>query len=577
MVMTFYLKKKFFFVIIAFLTAPVAVFTQAYTNADRANYIIDIAQYVTWANEKEIDIYTIGLLDRDSVLYHKFVEIAAHRNIQGKPIKIRLFDNIQDIRNCQMVFLHRQTGFDIDMTYNHISGTNTLLISENFPFHKSMINFIVLDDRKRFEMNNKRMSAEGFTTTVTFAAMAVKTELDWYSIYKETEKELLQQKEKVEEQKLMIEQQRTVLEDMLREVETERNRLLLYIEEIELLEEEIDVQGDELLVLLNRIRQRESMLLEQERALDSINLQVRLKEKENIRQQSILNEQISSIEVQETLIEEQKKILSEQLEKLHYQTLIINLGIALLLLFLGLVYFIYRGYRIKKQSNIKLEEKNKVITQQKELVEKEKEKSDQLLLNILPSKVAEDLKIKGYTEPEEFREVSVLFTDFIGFTEKASALEPRVLIKELNELYTAFDNIMQEDKCERIKTIGDAYMAVCGMPVLDENHAQNITEAAKKIIAYLENRNKIAPIKWHIRIGIHSGKVVGGIVGVKKFIYDVFGDTINVAARMESSGESMRINMSESTYRLLKDKYSFEERKQVEVKGKGKQNMYFLN
>jgi len=151
-----------------------------------------------------------------------------------------------------------------------------------------------------------------------------------------------------------------------------------------------------------------------------------------------------------------------------------------------------------------------------------------------------------------------------------------VLINELNEIFTSFDDIMERFGCERIKTIGDAYLAVCGMPDKNENHAVNMLQAAIEIKKYLYHRNKSSEIEWKVRIGIHSGKVVGGIVGVRKYIYDVFGDTINTTARMESNSESMRINISETTHHLVKDKFSFVGREPMEIKGKGLMKMYFL-
>ncbi len=143
-------------------------------------------------------------------------------------------------------------------------------------------------------------------------------------------------------------------------------------------------------------------------------------------------------------------------------------------------------------------------------------------------------------------------------------------------MFTVFDDIMTKHKCERIKTIGDAYLAVSGMPLKNKDHAENMIKAASEIKNYLEDRNKTTEVKWRIRIGIHSGKVVGGIVGVRKYIYDVFGDTINTASRMESNSEPMRINVSEATYSILKDKFNFIERNTIEVKGKGSMKMYFL-
>lgn len=225
--------------------------------------------------------------------------------------------------------------------------------------------------------------------------------------------------------------------------------------------------------------------------------------------------------------------------------------------------------------HVRMELLKRSIIEKNILIEKEKEKSDQLLLNTLPKKIVEDLKTDGKTYPETFENVSVYFSDIAGFTSQSSKLEPGVLINELNEIFTEFDNIMEQNSCERIKTIGDAYLAVCGMPIPNNNHAENMMQSAIQIIEYLKNRNETNNIKWKIRIGIHSGKVTGGIVGVKKYIYDVFGDTINTASRMESNSLPMEINVSPITYNLLKDNYEFIERAPVEVKGKGKMNMYF--
>jgi class 3 adenylate cyclase len=232
-------------------------------------------------------------------------------------------------------------------------------------------------------------------------------------------------------------------------------------------------------------------------------------------------------------------------------------------------------------------EKQRILEGQKERLEvmvtertrelaQEKEKTEQLLLNTLPLKVVNDLKMNGKTEPESFDEVTVYFSDIVGFTNISTSLEPAVLIGQLNEIFTAFDNIMERNQCERIKTIGDAYLAVCGMPERRENHAQHMARAALEIKDFLEQRNTQNPIQWKIRIGLHSGKVVGGVVGIKKYIYDVFGDTINTTSRMESNSEPMRINVSETTYYLLQNKFTFTPREPMEIKGKGLMRMYFL-
>lgn len=579
------MKFKFFFLLFLFVfTGRLNAQTQVFTNTDRATFIIDIAQYVTWRNSKKIDTYRLGVLDRDSLFFKELTSFASGRTIQGKPVKTVLFDSIIQINNVEIVFLNRNTGFDIDLVYQQIKGKQILLLSENYPYHKSMINFIVAGGKKRFEINQARMDAEGFKTTVTFDALAVKSELDWHKIYSETEKELYEQKGKVAQlndsiqlQKVEIEKQEQVLKELVTEVNLQKKRLVQYMDEIELLEQETNQQKKQAFQLLSEIKKKQKVLEEKENELLLMTDKIKKKEAENIRQEQILDKQSQSIKIQKDQIDEQDKVLNKQLEKLHQQSIIINLGVTLIIMFIVLVYFIYRSYKIKKQSVKNLKEKNKIINEQKVLVEQEKEKSDALLLNILPSKVADDLKLKGFTEPEEFRAVTVFFSDFVGFTEISSKMPPKQLIDELNDLYTIFDNIMQQHHCERIKTIGDAYMAVCGMPVANNAHAYNMAEAALAILNYIKQRNLNSSIQWKLRIGLHSGRVVGGIVGTKKFIYDIFGDTINVAARMESNSLPMRINMSESTYLILKDSFSFEKREAIQVKGKGLMNMYLLD
>lgn len=287
---------------------------------------------------------------------------------------------------------------------------------------------------------------------------------------------------------------------------------------------------------------------------------------------SLLNEamfkQISELETKyETEKNKQQIVLLNkdkelQANKLARQRLAIVFFIIGLVLVLGLVVVILQSLQRKKRDNA--------------IIVGEKAKVEELLLNILPVKVVNDLKEKGSTQPEGFERVSVFFSDIVGFTKASSVMDPDELISELNDMFTAFDDIFSRHQCERIKTIGDAYMAVCGMPVTNENHAENILNAAIDVINYLNDRNSSHKHQWKIRIGINSGKAVGGIVGVRKYLYDVFGDTVNTASRMESNSEVMRINVSENTYNLLKDEYKFSERQPLEVKGKGLMKMYFL-
>jgi len=217
------------------------------------------------------------------------------------------------------------------------------------------------------------------------------------------------------------------------------------------------------------------------------------------------------------------------------------------------------------------------LRQAQRFVELEREKSERLLEALLPPSIALELKEKGSSEPRSFPAVSVLFSDLVDFTGVSARLSPRELIEELNEMSGAFDAIMRERGCERIKTIGDAYMAVSGMPEPNADHAFALVGAARAMIAWLDERNARAKIVWSMRLGLHSGEVVAGIVGRHRFIYDVFGDTVNIASRMENASEAGRINVSDATRALIGNRLAFEDRGELPVKGAGAMRMWFVS
>lgn len=207
----------------------------------------------------------------------------------------------------------------------------------------------------------------------------------------------------------------------------------------------------------------------------------------------------------------------------------------------------------------------------------EQKRSDDLLHNILPANVIRDLKESGKTIPKRHKNVTVIFTDFEGFTELVASISAITLVNELNDIFGRFDEIMEEMEVEKIETIGDAYMAACGLEKEMTNHAANCIRAAQMMQSFLEERNKSHEIKWRMRVGINTGTVVAGVVGKKKFAYDLFGDTINIASRIESAGEVGKINISSSTYKLIKNEFACLSRGKIHAKGKGKLEMYFVN
>lgn len=217
---------------------------------------------------------------------------------------------------------------------------------------------------------------------------------------------------------------------------------------------------------------------------------------------------------------------------------------------------------------------------QRNRISKEKARSEELLLNILPAEVAEELKEKGSAEAKLIDEVTVLFTDFKSFTQLSEKLTPQQLVAEINECFSAFDLIMQKHGIEKIKTIGDAYMAAGGLPSANETHPFDVINAALEIQHYMHDlrikKESKGDLFFEIRIGVHTGPVVAGIVGIKKFAYDIWGDTVNTASRMESNGEAGRVNISENTYHLIQDKYVCIPRGKIQAKGKGEIDMYFV-
>lgn len=222
----------------------------------------------------------------------------------------------------------------------------------------------------------------------------------------------------------------------------------------------------------------------------------------------------------------------------------------------------------------------KFVRKTNQIIKSERDRSKQLLLNILPEETARELETDGSAKTRYYENVTVLFTDFKGFSTIAGKMAPQELVSELNDYFGTFDEIVGQYGLEKIKTIGDAYMCAGGIPVVNDTHALNAVKAAEAMQAYMQKKSKErmerGEVGWELRVGIHTGPVVAGVVGKKKYAYDIWGDTVNIASRMESNGEPGKINISSSTYSFVKNSYECIHRGKISAKNIGEVDMYFV-
>ncbi len=272
--------------------------------------------------------------------------------------------------------------------------------------------------------------------------------------------------------------------------------------------------------------------------------------------------------IQQEIIQKKQELLLRD-AKLHRATLLRNslLGGAGALLALAILLF--KGYSLKTQTNKELQKKNSII-------EAERQRSEELLLNILPAHTAEELKQNGKARAKRYESVTVMFTDFEAFTHAAAVCDPEELVDELDRCFSAFDKITEKYGIEKIKTIGDSYMCAGGVPISNESHATDVVKAAMEMLDFIKKPGKSGQLDFNVRIGIHTGPVVAGIVGSRKFAYDIWGDTVNTAARLEQTCEPNKINISKSTYDLVKKEFICSSRGAIAVKNKGNVEMYFV-
>ncbi|MCB9267489.1 MAG: hypothetical protein H6558_20895 [Lewinellaceae bacterium] len=376
--------------------------------------------------------------------------------------------------------------------------------------------------------------------------------------------------EKYERQRAALLQEKRRLEEEINQLNSERQGLLSDRDRLQQRQQEL---VRDKAIVEEQITEKEERLATIAVAKERADSVARTKEREvktltraRLEQEAVLKAKEAEL-AKASLEAEQNRRIAEQADARQRQLLILaSFGTLLALLLLVL-------FLISRRSRSRLKDKNKII-------EKERERSDELLLNILPRSIAEELKEYGKAKARKYDQVTVLFSDFKNFTSISEQLSPEELVEELDKCFKAFDFIItQYDDIEKIKTIGDAYMCASGLTGR-RGMPYNIIRAALEMQQFLDEQKqekmRLGKPYFEARIGIHTGSVVAGVVGVNKFAYDIWGDTVNIASRMEANGEEGRVNISSTTYGLVKYQFDCEYRGKVQAKNKGLIDMYFV-
>ena len=338
-------------------------------------------------------------------------------------------------------------------------------------------------------------------------------------------------------------------------------------ESVELNERQLSRRKAIILKMSKEKSDNEAIIQYNKRIIDSLEFSAKLDSINILNGQHLIAQQESALELaqSEIRIKDAELELKNSNQKLYFTLLILGL------LTLGFLAFII----------IESRKANRKLQKSRKLIEIEKERAEDLLLNILPEFIALELKEKHKVKTRYIDHCTVMFTDFINFSNISKKLPPKELIETLDECFKAFDKISSDFNIEKIKTIGDSYMCASGVPVPSKTHALDAIYAAQKMIEFLEEwnaeRERQGKIRFDARIGIHSGPVIAGVVGLKKFAYDIWGDTVNIAARIEGQSSAQRINISSSTYKLTKDHFKYESRGKIAVKNMKELSMYYLN
>lgn len=338
-----------------------------YDNKSRAEYIFDILRYVKWPNEQEIKTFRIGILDSDSSLFHEMKVVSeVRKNIHDKPVLIELFDSVKNITKTEMLFVNKDKGYDISQVLRKTGNNGTLIISENYLYHQSMINFIVVEGKKLFEINEERLKDEGLQVTPLFLALGVKSETDWSALYLKTEKQLNKEIDTVERQNVQIESQKKEINSLEVEIERKKNELSQISDAVEGLKIDLEVKN-------KKLDKQNIQLNNQTIEITHKELAITKKNSELVEKIKLVSNKDQEIKDKLSKINNQNKLINKQLAQIKTQQLILVMAASIIILVVLFLIFIIRSLIVIRKKNRLLKIKNTQILQQNEEILQQKE------------------------------------------------------------------------------------------------------------------------------------------------------------------------------------------------------------
>jgi class 3 adenylate cyclase len=567
------LSQFFFGILISLFSPYLAVFAQ--TSAQKAALIYDIAQGVKWSNANPD--FVISIMDAKEV-EAELKTIVNGKKIDNRSITVKRISFNFQVKPCEILFIGETSSSNtfFGNVVEKLKGSSTLIITEKAGMLQegSHINFVNQNGVLRYEMNSTRMQASGLIATPALIQKSLQNanveikepennKID-LNIFKKKEKEKKAEPEEEPVEKVDTRESRKAKNKKTKPAEVEEPHPAEIL--LEKAAENKNITDQQVDILKNYIAALERKL--DENKIDYQNLKSEYATKQTqveaeIKELNLTIIEKDSLRQKDKLLAERKIALAESAKKIALIQSRNNLFLALLAasIAMGLLastYIFYRNNKIIKKQKNDLAENLEEIQQQKEEIEAQRDE----------------------IERQRNKSDELLFTDFRGFTGVAENLSPEEIIEELNLCFSTFDEIAEKHNLERIKTIGDSYMCAGGLPIANQTNPEDIVKAGLEIQAFMETlkKERIAQKKpyFECRLGIHSGKVVAGVIGKKKFAYDIWGDTVNLASRLESSGEVGKVNISGATFQLIKDQFECEYRGKVNAKGKGEIDMYFV-